>query len=99
MRNRVSYVTYSDSSIYNYNTATFYSYDIHGNVDTLLQDYGLSSDVSLQNIMNKTNNRRKKLAYNYDLISGKVNMVMYQSTYDEQWLHRLPLAKLKGRRV
>ena len=54
-----------------YTAATHYTYDIHGNVDTLLQDYNTG-------IMSTTSNRFKMIAYNYDLISGKVNMVQYQ---------------------
>ncbi|HEY1201920.1 MAG TPA: hypothetical protein VGE79_13100, partial [Niastella sp.] len=88
LRNRVSYMSYSDSPGVSaaYNTATFYSYDIHGNVDSLLHDYGQSS-VSA-NIMNTQNNRFKKLVYQYDLISGKVNMVMYQPGWSDRWYHR-----------
>lgn len=65
--------------------ATFYSYDIHGNVDTLLQDYGNST--ASPNAMNTTGNRFKKLVYDYDLISGKVNMVTYQPDYfaNNEW--------------
>jgi hypothetical protein len=85
LRNRVAYTTYTDgNSIANYNTGTFYSYDIHGNVDTLLQDYGQSGGVA--NIMNSNippsgSNRWKRLVYKYDLISGKVNHVAYQPNY------------------
>lgn len=88
LRNRVSYMSYSDSPGVSaaYNTATFYSYDIHGNVDTLLHDYGQSSVAA--NIMNSQDNRFKKLVYQYDLISGKVNMVMYQPGWSDRWYHR-----------
>jgi RHS repeat-associated protein len=89
LRNRVSYVLYQDSGhIPAYSAATFYTYDIHGNVDTLLQDYGISN--SYPNLMNKNGdgNRWKKIAYKYDLISGKVNMVLYQPGWGDQWLHR-----------
>ena len=78
LRNRVSYtVLYNqaaDTSYLNRNpaSASYYTYDIHGNVDTLLQDYnGIAS-------MKNSNNRFKLIAYNYDLISGKVNEVDYQ---------------------
>ncbi|NII26642.1 RHS repeat-associated core domain-containing protein [Pseudoflavitalea sp. X16] len=88
VRNRVSYVTYTDKPdmTSSYNHGSFYSYDIHGNVDTLLQDYGQSGVVP--NIMNKNGNRWKKLVYEYDLISGKVNKVMYQPRFSDQWTHR-----------
>jgi RHS repeat-associated protein len=86
LRNRVSYVTYADAGGSNFNQGTFYTYDIHGNVDTLLQDYGPST--ALPNIMNKNGNRYKKITYKYDLISGKVNMVMYQRGWSDQFFHR-----------
>ncbi|MFN0081275.1 MAG: hypothetical protein ACKVOM_02060, partial [Ferruginibacter sp.] len=38
--------------------------------------------------MNSTNNRFKKIAYNYDLISGKVNKVSYQPGYADEFYHR-----------
>jgi RHS repeat-associated protein len=83
LRNRVSYTSFTNSSSVDaYNQATIYSYDIHGNVDTLLQDYGSGSGTSeVWNIMNKNGNRWKRIAYDYDLISGKVNMVCYQPRY------------------
>ncbi|TWF40340.1 YD repeat-containing protein [Chitinophaga polysaccharea] len=75
LRNRVSwtalYNTATDMSYGNYASASFYSYDFHGNVDTLIQDYKQGSMATM-------NNRFKKLQYNYDLISGKVNMFSYQ---------------------
>lgn len=86
LRNRVSFTTYSDSGTGAFNQGTFYTYDIHGNVDTLLKDYGSSAFVP--NLMNKNGNRWKKIGYNYDLISGKVNMVMYQRGWADEWYQR-----------
>jgi hypothetical protein len=81
LRNRVAYTTYTDDyNPANYNAATFYSYDIHGNVDTLLQDYG-QSITGIANIMNSNGSRWKRIVYKYDLISGKVNHVAYQPQY------------------
>jgi RHS repeat-associated protein len=68
--------------------ATYYSYDILGNVDTLIQDYGSSTlhpDVS--NPMNTTGNRFKKVVYDFDLVSGKVNQVTYQHGYVDAFYH------------
>lgn len=77
LRNRVSYTSITQSnSATAYNSATFYTYDIHGNVDTLLQDYG--NGAAVPNIMNQNGNRHKRIVYNYDLVSGKVNWVGYQ---------------------
>ncbi len=83
LRNRVAYTSYATgSNPLNFNQATFYSYDILGNVDTLIQDYGSNSvGNGTQNTMNNNNNRWKKIVYRYDLISGKVNHVAYQPQY------------------
>lgn len=82
LRNRVSYVqlfnTFADYDNNRFATATYYTYDIHGNVDTLVQDYGNSGYSQTQNVMNTAGNRFKRIVYDYDLISGKVNMVCYQ---------------------
>jgi len=54
--------------------ATYYSYDIHGNVRSLLQSVpGLS---------------RKRTDYRYDLVSGKVNYVFYQYGKPDELTHR-----------
>jgi hypothetical protein len=58
-----------------------YRYDIHGNVDTLLQDYKTGS-------MNSSVNRFKKFIYSYDLISGKVNTVDYQPGQADAFYHK-----------
>jgi RHS repeat-associated protein len=89
LRNRVSYTTITDTSITNaYNQGTFYTYDILGNVDHLLQDYGFTTDANTANLMNQNGNRWKKISYQYDLISGKVNMVMYQPMTRDAFYHR-----------
>ena len=77
MRNRVSYVytknLETDGAQFPFfYTGTFYTYDIHGNVETVLQDYGGVSE------MQGTSNSQKRIEYDYDLISGKVNIVSYQ---------------------
>ena len=88
LRNRVSYTSYTDSPLIliAYNNATFYTYDIHGYVDTLLQDYGQSTVYP--NIMNKNGNWFKKVVYQSDLISGKVNRVSYQPGWGDQFYHK-----------
>lgn len=97
MRNRVSYTRsyewlYAQTSAnpaingrprYNeFDYGTTYSYDIHGNIDTLLQQYrtGLMAAHG--------DNRFKVIAYKYDLISGKVNQVHYQPGQPDQLYHR-----------
>lgn len=72
-----------------YSNAIFYSYDFHGNVDTLLQDYGNSTYKP--NVMNDPangGNRWKKIAYAYDLISGNVSWVGYQPGQPDAFYHR-----------
>jgi RHS repeat-associated protein len=85
LRNRVGwtalYNTASDLSNITYAAATHYSYDILGNVDTLLQDYRFG-------VMNDNSNRLKKIVYNYDLVSGKVNQVSYQPGEKDAFYHR-----------
>ncbi|QEH43312.1 hypothetical protein [Chitinophaga sp. XS-30] len=85
LRNRVSwsavYNTAADMNSGNRASGSFYSYDIHGNVKTLVQDYnpGTASNAA---------NRFKKIEYVYDLISGKVNMVSYQPGQADAFYHR-----------
>ncbi|NML37498.1 hypothetical protein HHL17_09880 [Chitinophaga sp. G-6-1-13] len=85
VRNRVSYsMVYdniADTVAARYIAATFYSYDIHGNVDTLVQDYKRGT-------MADSMNRFKKVIYDYDLLSGKVNQVAYQPGYKDALYHR-----------
>jgi RHS repeat-associated protein len=89
LRNRVSYTKYMEAANNpDWNSAVFYSYDIHGNVDTLLNDYGNSSYTQTQNPMNLRGHRWKKLVYKYDLISGKVNHVAYQPRQRDAIYHR-----------
>ncbi|MEO6498711.1 MAG: hypothetical protein ABIN95_06850, partial [Mucilaginibacter sp.] len=93
LRNRVSYTYVKDREStnpnYPWDAATFYTYDIHGNVDTLLQDYktGMGSVNCAGNPSNPSGNRFKKIAYAYDLISGKVNDVAYQPGQADQFYH------------
>ncbi|PWV55751.1 RHS repeat-associated core domain-containing protein [Chitinophaga sp. S165] len=86
LRNRISWTALYDSSPEqasgDYTTATFYSYDIHGNVNTLVQDYKKGS------MRESGRNRWKKMVYSYDLISGKVNQVAYQPEEEDAFYHR-----------
>ena len=81
LRNRVSYsYTQKLATDNSYDAATFYTYDIHGNVDILLQDYkGAITDGV---------NRMKLMRYQYDLVSGKVNKVSYQPGKPDAFYHR-----------
>jgi hypothetical protein len=81
LRNRVASIIYTDtltSDSSHYNTATHYSYDPDGNVQTLLQENRMLKPV---------NQDFKRFDYQYDLISGKVNAVMYQRCKPDAWYH------------
>ena len=90
LRNRVSYVQYFKTDADQYPTdnhpnpqaGTFYSYDVAGNVDTLLQDFVIGSLPSGHNRF------FKKIVYTYDLISGKVNSVAYNPGLPDAFYHR-----------
>jgi len=63
------------SKMFSKNFLIHYSYDIHGNVETLWQDnLQLATDYAALE-----HQRFKKLDYFYDLISGNVNLVSYQN--------------------
>jgi RHS repeat-associated protein len=96
LRNRVSYTQVFETDpdlyiewpsqpgdpIFTHTSATYYTYDIHGNVDVLLQDYK-------ENFANEApGNRFKTIHYKYDLISGKVNEVAYQPGMIDAFYHR-----------
>lgn len=73
LRNRVSWVEVLDKGKTDA-TTTYYSYDIHGNVKSLVQQ--------IPDLPNK------RTDYVYDLVSGKVDFVMYQYGEKDQFIHR-----------
>jgi RHS repeat-associated protein len=85
LRNRISWTALyrnADSvTSGGHSVASFYSYDIHGGIDTLLQDYK-------EGKMAKVGHRFKRMAYNYDLVSNKVNEVAYQPGAADAFYHR-----------
>ena len=62
-----------------YEHATHYSYDAEGNVQTLTQDFPQLEGM---------NQRYKRIDYEYDLLSGKVNMISYNRGYPDQFYQR-----------
>jgi RHS repeat-associated protein len=82
LRKRVtstSYEEFFDGNDLSYDHATHYSYDIHGNVKSLWQEnpqVGVSGE------------ELKRIDYSYDLISGKVNKVIYAHGHTDQFIHR-----------
>lgn len=87
LRNRVSFTAvYATgnpgiATAGTHDVATYFSYDIKGGTDTILQDYN-------NGVMKASNNRFKKIAYDYDLISGKVNKVTYQPGQPDAFYHK-----------
>jgi len=83
LRTRIAAVTFEDTddnSATTYNHATHYSYDVHGNVQELIQE---NKDITLFAYQ-----QLKKMSYSYDLVSGKVNEVAYQKGLEDMFLHR-----------
>jgi RHS repeat-associated protein len=84
-RKRIVHVTYSDiysEDANDYDHATHYDYDIHGNVKTLYQD-----NRKIKDMAGVGQHRLKKMDYVYDLISGNVHRVDYQTGMIDQWHH------------
>ncbi len=68
-----------------YETAIHYSYDIHGNVKEQIQD------VPMLAVVGQTN---KSTQYEYELVSGNVNKVVYQKDKADQITHTYKYDKL-----
>ncbi len=85
-RNRITGVLYYDSygitsGLTDYQSGTFYDYDVHGNVKELIQDI---HDSELENLAQN----EKTTEYDYDLVSGNVKEVVYQDGEEDQFVHR-----------
>ena len=75
LRKRVAASIYRPSTASKDINATYYSYDISGNVKTLWQQvHGLGEE--------------KRIDYEYDLISGKVNLVAYQKDKNDAFYYQ-----------
>ena len=84
-RKRIVHVSYEevfDNNDATYDHATHYDYDIHGNVKTLLQD-----NKKLGALTDLSQHRFKRMYYLYDLISGNVHRVDYETGKADQWHH------------
>jgi hypothetical protein len=73
------YTALSAGATTGFGHATYYGYDVHGNVDHLVQDVPDLAAVS---------NQYKHLYCQYDLISGKVNQVDYSPGQRDEYHHR-----------
>jgi len=82
-RKRVVATIYRNSitTATDYNSATHYQYDINGNVKRLWQEHKKSFTGLPVNLL-------KDLQYNYDLVSGKVNHVIYQEGKGDQFVYK-----------
>jgi hypothetical protein len=85
LRKRVSDIKYFDylqpvdSLNEHYNYAMHFSYDVAGNVKTLTRDYPAWKLAKQQ---------FKRVDYDYDVISGKVNLLSYNKGYADQFYQR-----------
>jgi RHS repeat-associated protein len=80
LRKRVAASTYTETQGGPALRATYYNYDLDGNVKTLWQQIdGL--------YQNSTNTGLKRVDYEYDLVSGKVNFVRYQDSQPDAFYY------------
>jgi RHS repeat-associated protein len=81
LRKRVAASTYTETQGSPVLRATYYNYDLDGNVKTLWQQTdGL--------YVNSTNTGLKRIDYEYDLVSGKVNFVRYQDGQPDAFYYK-----------
>jgi RHS repeat-associated protein len=86
LRNRIAAVMYVETantypiSATDRISANHYSYDIHGNIISYVQE----DDAHL----NGTVNQYKRTDYEFDIVSGKVNAVHYQAGLVDQMHHK-----------
>jgi hypothetical protein len=85
LRKRVSTIKYFDflgavdSAKQHYKYAMHFSYDISGNVKTLVRDYPAYQSI---------NQDWKRIDYDYDVISGKVNLLSYNRGFPDQFYQK-----------
>ncbi len=82
LRNRTAASTYSDTLRTDsliFNNATYFSYDVHGDINSLVQD---------DSITGITGQRYKRIDYQYDLVSDKINQIDYQNDSLDQFHHK-----------
>jgi RHS repeat-associated protein len=79
LRGRVSASTIQKLPGSEYDQAVHYSYDIHGNVQSMVREIK-ELEILQQSL--------KRIDYVYDLISGNVNKVIYQKDKVDQYQHK-----------
>lgn len=80
-RKRIVASVYLENTSDNEGDSTLYGYDILGNVKTLVQHVKALVSVDV-------NNGKKRIEYDYDLVSGKVNMMSYQPGKGDQFYYK-----------
>lgn len=80
-RKRVVATVYLENISDTEGDSTLYGYDVLGNVKTLIQH--VKALVSVD-----ANNGKKRIEYEYDLVSGKVNMMSYQPGKGDQFYYK-----------
>ncbi len=80
LRNRIAHVKHFDdyNSPQEHVTASYYTYDINGNVNTIIQE----------NKNRPNGHQLKRIDYEYDLVSGNVNKVIYQADQNDRFYHK-----------
>ncbi|MCD9611929.1 RHS repeat-associated core domain-containing protein [Tenacibaculum maritimum] len=86
LRNRVAGILYYENydegaSHMDFNNAIYYSYDVHGNVETMATKIN-------DPILKDAEQEVKTVHYDYDLISGNVHKVTYQKGKKDQYIHK-----------
>ncbi|MCE2962736.1 MAG: hypothetical protein ACK567_03515, partial [Chitinophagales bacterium] len=85
LRHRIASITLdekdSDRDEKSYSTALHYSYDVLGNVKTLVSENNYAA-------ASYANQKYKTVHYDYDLVSGKVNKVYYQKEKTDQFIYK-----------
>jgi RHS repeat-associated protein len=91
LHNRVS-ATYAyddyDKLLLGNGIATIYSYDEIGNVQTMVQDMSHYDELAELPQISEADQLKKQVDYDYDLVSGKVNAVVYNHGKLDQFKHR-----------
>ncbi|TAE90542.1 MAG: hypothetical protein EAY81_00690, partial [Bacteroidetes bacterium] len=79
LRGRVVHTAFFETETQTPQSAVHYSYDVHGNVKKLYREVPALAPLGQQ---------LKQVDYKYDLISGKVNEVIYQRGEADQFIHQ-----------
>ncbi|HTJ11853.1 MAG TPA: LamG-like jellyroll fold domain-containing protein [Dinghuibacter sp.] len=81
LRDRIASVVYwSATGNSTYDQATHYSYDLEGNLQTMWQEVAALRPYSDSGI--------KRIDYDYDLVSGKINQETYQAGKGDQFVYK-----------